>query len=82
MTIIQAQDQVDPMATAEKVKVLHWPSQSTDLNILEPLVLNHAVCATKTNNVKNLKAFRQKEWAAIPPIPQRIKNLIHNYYKD
>ncbi|CAJ0927775.1 unnamed protein product [Ranitomeya imitator] len=64
-----------------KVKVLEWPSQTLDLNIIEPLWgdLKHAVHARQHRNLQELEAFCQEEWAALPP--EKIKNLIHNYHK-
>ncbi|CAJ0933392.1 unnamed protein product [Ranitomeya imitator] len=60
----------------KKVWVLEWPSQSPDLNIIEPLC---AVHARQPRNLQELEAFCQKEWAALPS--EKIKNLIHNYHK-
>lgn len=64
-----------------KVKVLEWPSQSPDLNIIEPLWgdLKRAVHARQPKNLQELEAFCQEEWAALPS--EKIKSLIHNYHK-
>lgn len=65
----------------KKVKVLEWPSQSPDLNIIEPLWgdLKRAVHARQPKNLQDLEAFCQEEWAALPS--EKIKCLIHNYHK-
>ncbi|CAJ0936450.1 unnamed protein product, partial [Ranitomeya imitator] len=64
-----------------KVKVLEWPSQSPDLNIIEPLWgdLKRTVHARQSRNLQELEAFCQEESAALPS--KNIKNLIHNYHK-
>ncbi|XP_077328148.1 general transcription factor 3C polypeptide 6 isoform X2 [Lithobates pipiens] len=64
-----------------KVKVLEWPSQFPDLNIIEPLWedLKHAVHARQPRNLQELEAFCQEEWAALPS--EKIKSLIHKYHK-
>lgn len=64
-----------------KVKVLEWPSQSPDLNIIEPHWgdLKRAVHARQPKNLQELEAFCQKEWAALPS--EKIKSLIHKYHK-
>lgn len=64
-----------------KVKVLEWPSQSPDLNIIEPLWgdLKRAVHARQPKNLQELEAFCQEEWAALPS--EKIKSLIHKYHK-
>ena len=66
----------------KKVKVLEWPSQFPDLNIIEPLWgdLNRAVHARQPKNSQELEAFCQEEWAALPS--EKIKCLIHNYHKE
>ena len=53
----------------KKVKVLEWPSQSPDLNIIEPLWgdLKCAVHARQPKNIRDLEAFCHEEWAALPP---------------
>lgn len=61
------QGQVDlSLATADKMKVLKWPSQSTDLSVIEPLwgELKHAVHASQRRNLQELEASYQEEWAA------------------
>lgn len=64
-----------------KVKVLEWPSQSPDLNIIEPLWgdLKRAVHARQPKNLQELEAFCKEEWAALPS--EKIKRLIDNYHK-
>uniref|UniRef100_A0AAY5L3H4 Tc1-like transposase DDE domain-containing protein n=1 Tax=Esox lucius TaxID=8010 RepID=A0AAY5L3H4_ESOLU len=63
------------------VKVLEWPSQSPDLNIIEPLWgdLKRSVHARRPKTLHEMEAFCQNERAAIPPA--RIRGLIDNYYK-
>uniref|UniRef100_A0AAY5JX76 Tc1-like transposase DDE domain-containing protein n=1 Tax=Esox lucius TaxID=8010 RepID=A0AAY5JX76_ESOLU len=65
----------------KKVKVLEWPSQSSDLNVIELLWgdLKRAVHARRPKTLHDLEAFCQDEWAAIPPA--RTWGLIDNYYK-
>uniref|UniRef100_A0AAY5L3X5 Tc1-like transposase DDE domain-containing protein n=1 Tax=Esox lucius TaxID=8010 RepID=A0AAY5L3X5_ESOLU len=60
----------------KKVKVLEWPSQSPDLNIIEPLWgdLKCAVHARRPKTLRDLEAFCQVQWAAI--LPARIWGLI------
>ena len=64
-----------------KVKVLEWPSQSPDLNIIEPLWgdLKPAVHARQSKNLQELEAFCQEEWSVLPS--EKIKTLIHNEHK-
>ena len=64
-----------------KVKVLEWPPQSPDLNIIEPLWgdLKRAVHGRQTKNFQELEAFCQEEWAASPS--EKIKSLNHKYHK-
>ena len=55
--------------TAEKkLKVLEWPFQSPDLNIIEALwgVLECAVYAIQPKNFRELEGYCQEEWAALP----------------
>uniref|UniRef100_A0AAY5KHJ0 Tc1-like transposase DDE domain-containing protein n=1 Tax=Esox lucius TaxID=8010 RepID=A0AAY5KHJ0_ESOLU len=63
------------------MKVLEWPSQTRDLNVIEPLWgdLKRAVHARRPKTLHDLEAFCQDEWAAIPPAG--ILGLIDNYYK-
>ncbi|KAK3532434.1 hypothetical protein QTP86_018076 [Hemibagrus guttatus] len=74
----------------KRVKVLEWPSQSPDLNIIEPLWgdLKHAVCARQPRDLQELEAFCPEEWAAQLKdlmlkdlIPPQLKDLMDNYYK-
>uniref|UniRef100_A0AAY5KGD4 Tc1-like transposase DDE domain-containing protein n=1 Tax=Esox lucius TaxID=8010 RepID=A0AAY5KGD4_ESOLU len=53
----------------KKVKVLEWPSQSPDLNIMEPLWgdVKWAVHARRPKTLHDLEAFCQDKWAAITP---------------
>ena len=51
----------------QQKKVLEWPSQSPDLNIIEPLWgdLKRAIHGRQPKNLQEL-AFCQEEWAALP----------------
>ncbi len=64
-----------------KIKVLEWPSQSPDLNLIEMLWhdLKQSFHARKPSNVAELKLFCKEEWAKIPP--QRCERLIASYRK-
>ncbi len=64
-----------------KSKVLEWPSQSLDLNLIEMLWhdLKQSFHARKSSNVAELKQFCKEEWAKIPP--QRCERLIVSYRK-
>ncbi len=59
-----------------KIKVLEWPSQSPDLNLIEMLWhdLKQSIHDQKPSNVAELKQFCKEEWAKIPP--QRCERLI------
>ncbi len=50
------------------MKVLEWPSPSTDLNLIEMLWhdLKQSIHARKPSNVAELKQFCKEEWATIP----------------
>lgn len=65
----------------KKVKVLEGPSQSPELNVIEPLWrdLRRAVHARRPKTLHELEAFCQDEWAAIRPA--KIWGFIDNYYK-
>ncbi len=64
-----------------KIKVLEWPNQSPDLNLIEMLWhdLKQSIHARKPSNVAELKQFYKEEWAKIPP--QRCERLIASYRK-
>lgn len=64
-----------------KVKVLQWPSQSPDLNIIEALWgdLKQAVHARRPTNLTELEKICHEEWAKIPA--DRIQRLLINYNK-
>ncbi len=64
-----------------KIKVLEWPSQSPDLNLIEMLWhdLKQSFHARKPSNEAELKQFCKEEWAKIPP--QRCERLIASYHK-
>ena len=61
-----------------RMKVLEWPSQSPDLNIIENLWrdLKHA---RRPKNISELEVFCQEEWGIIPKT--RIKRLLAGYKK-
>ena len=52
-----------------EVKVLDWPSQSPDLNLIENLwtKLKKCVRATRPTNLTQLHQLCQEEWAKIHP---------------
>ncbi len=63
------------------MKVLEWPSQSPDLNLIEVLWhdFKQSIHAQKPSNVAELKQLCKEEWAKIPP--QRCERLIACYCK-
>ena len=65
----------------KRVKVLEWPSQSPDLNIIEPLwgELKRRVHARQPNNLQVLESFCYEEWAKISP--RTIQKLVQGYPK-
>ncbi len=64
-----------------KIKVLEWPNQSPDLNLIEMLWhdLKQSFHAWKPSSVAELKKICKKEWAKIPP--QRCERLIASFRK-
>ncbi len=64
-----------------KIKVLEWPSQSLDFNLIEMLWrdLKQSIHAQNPSNVTELKQFCKEEWAKIPP--RRCERLIASYRK-
>ena len=64
-----------------KYKVLEWPSQSPDLNIIENLWydLKRAVHDRRPSNLRELEAYCKEEWAKIPPAS--VQRLISSYKK-
>ncbi len=64
-----------------KIKVLEWPNQSPDLNLIEMLWhdLKQSIHARKPSNVAELKQFCKEEWAKLHP--QRYERLIDSYRK-
>ncbi len=76
----------DPNHTSEWlkkniIKVLEWPHQSPDLNLIEMLWhdLKQSFHALKPSNVAELEQFCKEEWAKIPP--QRCERLIASFRK-
>lgn len=65
----------------KKVKVLPWPSQSPDLNLIENLWidLKRAVHKRRPSNLVELEAICHEEWSNIEPA--RIQKLIKAYPK-
>ena len=63
------------------VNVLHWPSQSLDLNPIENLwrLLKIHIRKRAPANINNLKTICQEEWYKIPT--NHCKKLIENYRK-
>ncbi len=63
------------------MKVLEWPNQSPDLNLIEMMWhdLKQSIHARKPSNVSELKQLCKEEWAKIPP--QRCERLIASYCK-
>ncbi len=64
-----------------KIKVLEWPSQSPDLNLIEMQWddLKQFIHAWKPSNVAELNQFCKEELAKIPP--QRCERLLASYCK-
>ncbi len=64
-----------------KIKVLEWPSQRLDFNLIEMLWhdLKQSIYAQNPSNVTELKQFCKEEWAKIPP--RRCERLIASYRK-
>lgn len=64
-----------------KLKVLDWPSQSPDLNIIENVWygLKNAVHARRPKNLTELETFCMEEWTRIEPA--RIQKLLSCYPK-
>jgi len=72
---------------AAKIKVLDWPSQSPDINLIENMwqKLKIAVHKRSPSNLQELESICQEEWAKIPQsyceklvrgYPDRLKALI------
>ncbi len=61
------------------IKVLEWPSQSTDLNPIENLWSELKVRAAKRQprNLNDLERICEEEWDKIPP--EMCANLVANY---
>lgn len=65
----------------QRFRVLEWPSQSPDLNIIENVWhdLKVAVHARRPSNLTELEAMCKEEWSKIPPA--RIQGLLQGYKK-
>uniref|UniRef100_A0AAY5KGZ5 Tc1-like transposase DDE domain-containing protein n=2 Tax=Esox lucius TaxID=8010 RepID=A0AAY5KGZ5_ESOLU len=63
------------------LKVLEWPSQSTDLNPIENLWRELKVCIAQRQprNLKDLEKVCMEEWSKIPAAV--CANLVKNYWK-
>ena len=62
-------------------KILEWPPQSPELNIIENLWKDilHAVHAMRPKNISELEVFRQEVWGKIQKA--RIERLLAVYRK-
>ena len=66
-------------ATKKHLKVLEWPSQSPDLNLIENLwsELKVRIAQRQPRNLKDLEKVCMEEWAKIPAAV--CANLVKNY---
>uniref|UniRef100_A0A8C5WF56 Transposase n=1 Tax=Leptobrachium leishanense TaxID=445787 RepID=A0A8C5WF56_9ANUR len=64
-----------------KIRLLEWPSQSPDLNLIEMLwhELKRAIHTRHPKNIATLKQFSEEEWSKITP--DHCAGLICNYKK-
>ena len=60
----------------KNIKVLEWPSQSSDLN---PIKLKLRVAKRQPRSLKDLERICKEEWTKIPP--KICANLLKNYNK-
>ncbi len=69
-------------STSELLKVLEWPNQSPDLNLIEKLwhdLSIQSIHARKPSSEAELKQCCKEKWAKIPP--QRCERLMASYSK-
>jgi hypothetical protein len=66
----------------KKTRLLEWPSQSPDLNLIEMLWhdLKRTIHTRHPKNVAELKQVCKEEWSKIPP--DRCAGLLLNYRKS